>query len=86
MTTRPKSFLDKATEGRGGQIQEHFRTTWPEKVQLHTHILQQHRSVSDWLREAVAEKMARELEAAMNAKASEPEAPGSVRDLLLRRK
>ena len=83
--TRPQSFLDRAGEQKQPEVQEHFRTTWKEKLELHTHILKRRRSVSDWLREAAVEKMARELEAEMH-KAAEPEEAATVADLLLRHK
>jgi hypothetical protein len=79
---RPQSFLEKASQ-KQVEIQEHFRTTWEEKVELHTHVLKRHRSVSDWLREAALEKMARELEEDMLKKA-EPEDTANIADLLLR--
>jgi hypothetical protein len=81
---RPQSFLEKASQ-KQPEIQEHFRTTWEEKVELHTHVLKRHRSVSDWLREAAMEKMARELEEDMR-KNAEPEETATVADLLLRHK
>ena len=80
---RPKSFLEEeATKSKQPEVQEHFRTTWEEKLELHTHVLKRRRSVSDWLREAAAEKMARELEADMR-KAAEPEEAANISDLLL---
>lgn len=83
--TRPQSFLDRAGEQKPAEVQEHFRTTWEEKLELHTHILKRRRSVSEWLREAAVEKMARELEAEMH-KAAEPEETANIADLLLRHK
>lgn len=83
--TQPKSFLERASEDKPAEVQEHFRTTWEEKLELHTHILRRRRSVSDWLREAAVEKMARELEEDMR-KAAEPEETTSISDLLMRHK
>lgn len=84
--TRPKSFLEEeATKSKQPEVQEHFRTTWEEKLELHTHVLKRRRSVSEWLREAALEKMARELEEDMRRKA-EPEEAANISDLLLRRK
>jgi rubrerythrin len=84
MTPRPKSFLERASEDKQPEVQEHFRTTWEEKLELHTHILKRRRSVSDWLREAAREKMARELEEDMR-KAAEPDVSADIAGLLLRR-
>lgn len=83
--TRPQSFLDRAGEKKQPEVQEHFRTTWEEKLELHTHVLKRRRSVSEWLREAALEKMARELEEDVRQKA-EPEETANISDLLLRHK
>lgn len=86
MTKRPKSFLEEeAAKSKQPEVQEHFRTTWEEKLELHTHILKRRRSVSDWLREAAIEKMARELEEEMRRKL-EPEETANIADLLLHHK
>jgi hypothetical protein len=83
---RPQSFLEKASQ-KQAETQEHFRTTWEEKVELHTHVLKRHRSVSDWLREAAIEKMARELEEDMlHSSAPAEDQPPDIGSLLLRHK
>ena len=80
---RPKSFLEEeASRGEEQRTEIHFRISWADKLELLTHILKQRRPMSDWLREAAAEKMTRELEAAMH-KAAEPEATANISDLLL---
>jgi hypothetical protein len=85
--THPKSFLEKATEGKiSNLVKEHFWTDAHSKLQLHIHCLRQHKSVSAWVREAIREKMARELEADMHTKASEVEETPDLGRLSLCRK
>jgi transcriptional regulator of met regulon len=81
---RPKSFLEQPD--KEGRVQAHFRMTDDERMEMQMHCLRRHRSVSDWLCEAVKEKMARELEADMHKAAEESEQLPDVSSLLLHHK
>lgn len=81
---RPKSFLEQ--EHEEAIVQGHFRMTDEERIEMQMHCLRRHRSVSAWLREAVREKMARELEEDMHKTAEEEGPPPDVSSLLLHRK
>lgn len=81
--TKPKSFLDQETEHL---VQGHFYMTEVERDQMQMHCIRHHhRSVSQWIREAVREKMARELEADKEQTIKD-EKPLDMSQLLLRRK
>lgn len=80
--TRPKSFLEQPDEEQG-TVQCHFRVPPEEREQLQIWCIKRHRPMSAWLRDAMHEKLARELEEYMrHPSAPAEEEPPDIGSLL----